>query len=279
MGTLGDYHVHSYISPDSDEKMANAARAAVRQGLGEIAFTDHYDEDYPYEGFPPPDFDMYFKNLAEVRKEFPELKIRAGVELGMQRESNEKIRQQLAPWQFDFVLFSKHVVKNRDPWYEEFYADRTLREGERLYLQEMLEDIRAWDDFDVAAHIGYADKYLQKYANVPAPGRPMEYEDFPEETDALFRALISRGKGIELNTSTFAQWGEGMPRNSFLRRYAQLGGEIITLGSDAHSAGRVGEGFRYALDILRDAGLRWVCTFENREPVFHALDKISAAAL
>ena len=138
----------------------------------------------------------------------------------------------------------------------------------------MLADIRAWEDFDVVGHIGYADKYLSQYASTPSPGLPMEYEDFPDEMDALFEELISRGKGIELNTSTFSAWGEGMPRNSLLKRYAQLGGEIVTLGSDAHSAPRVGEGFRQALELLKGAGLKWICTFEERKPVFHALEKV-----
>lgn len=276
MKKLGDYHVHSGISPDSEESMENAAAAALACGLGEIVFTDHYDEDYPYDGFPPPDWPAYFQCLSAVREKFPELKIRAGVELGMHRASNGKIRRTLAPWQFDFILFSKHVAGGRDPWFEDFYADRPQRDAERVYLEEMLEDIRAWDDFDVVGHIGYADKYLTRYSSLPSPGTPFEYADFPEEIDAIFRELISRGKGIELNTSTFPEWGQGMPRISLLKRYAELGGEILTFGSDAHSAGRVGEGFGLAAQMAREAGLRWVCIYEERKPQFHSLQRIES---
>lgn len=271
MNRLGDFHVHSDISPDSDESMENAARMALARGLAEIAFTDHYDEDYPYEGFDPPDFARYFANLEQVRSAFPALAIRSATELGMMREANGKIRRRLSPWQFDFVLFSKHVVRGKDPWYEDYYAGRTLREGERDYLEEMIADIRAWDDFDVVGHIGYVDKYLGRYVNPPAETRPFEYRDFPDELDTLLRELIGRGKGIEVNTSSFTDQGQFMPGRSVLRRYRELGGEILTLGSDAHAAGRIGEHFSEALQLLADCGFRWVCTFRERKPRFAPL--------
>lgn len=273
MQELGDFHVHSDISPDSDETMENAARAAAACGMTEIAFTDHYDEDYPYAGFAPPDFSRYFHNLERVRQAFPGLAVRAAVELGMMREANEKIGRTLAPWSFDFVLYSKHVVKGKDPWYEHYYEGRSLREGERAYLEEMIEDIRSYNDFDVVGHIGYVDKYLDRYQNPPAERRPFEYEDFPDEIDALLTEIIDRGKGIEINTSSFTSQGEFMPRRSLLRRYHELGGEILTLGSDAHQAGRVGEHFALARQTLADLGFRWVCTFAGRRPQFHSIAK------
>lgn len=271
MRELGDFHVHSDISPDSTESMENAARTALARGLTEIAFTDHYDEDYPYEGFDRPDFQRYFENLSWVRAAFPELVIRSGTELGMMREANDAIRDWMAPWDFDFVLFSKHVVRRKDPWYEDYYAGRTLREGEQDYLEEMIADIRAYDDFDVVGHIGYVDKYLDRYTNPPEGSVRFEYQDFPDQIDTLLKELIGRGKGIEVNTSSYADQGEFMPRRSVLKRYRELGGEIITLGSDAHEAARVGSHFPEALGLLAELGFRWVCTFAGRTPHFEPI--------
>lgn len=267
---IADYHVHSDISPDSQESMTAIAEAALAQGLTEIAVTDHYDEDYPDSAFSRPDLPRYFAELERVRAACPQLTVRSGTELGMVREAADKIRDFLAGWSFDFVLFSKHVVRGKDPWNEDYYDGRTLREGEREYLLEMLQDIQAWQDYDVVGHIGYADKYLQRYKSPPA-GRPFEYGDFPDELDALLGEIIGAGKGIELNTSTFPSWGEGMPRRSVLKRYRELGGEIITLGSDAHQAVRVGADFPAAQELLADCGFRWICTFQERQPQFHRL--------
>ena len=273
MKNLGDYPVHSNISPDSNESMENAVRAAQACGLTEICFTDHYDAGSPYGAFGDPDLEQYFQTLERVRAAFPALTIRSGIELGMMREENEAIRKKLEPWQFDFILFSEHFVRGIDPWYEEYFNGRTLREGERDYLQEMLLDLRSWDDFDVVGHIGYVDKNLLGYAHPLTEPDPFNYEDFPDEIDALLREIISRGKGIEINTSTFTSWREGMPRRSVLRRYAELGGEIVTLGSDAHRADDVGRFFPEALEMLADCGLRWVCTYSERKPQFHAIER------
>lgn len=270
---LADYHVHSDISPDSSETMENAARAARSRGLTEIAFTDHYDAAYPgEESFGTPDLGHYFENLARVREAFPDLVIRSGIELGMVREANDEIRRTLEPWSFDFVMYSKHVVRGKDPWYEDYFAGRTLREGERDYLEDMLADLRSWDDFDIVGHIGYVDKNLLGYSRPLPDAKPFEYADFPDELDALLREIVSRGKGIEVNTSAYADWRDGMPRRSVLRRYAELGGEIVTLGSDAHQAEKVGRFFPEALSLLQDCGLRWVCTFNERKPQFHAIE-------
>ena len=271
MKRLADYHVHSEFSADSSEPMENAADAALRCGLTEIAFTDHYDEAYPCEPFPKPDYSRYFAALESVQGAFPELTVRSGVELGMMRSELDAIRETLSPWDFDFVLFSKHVINGRDPWYPDYFADRTLREAEREYLSEMIQDIRAFDDFDVVGHIGYVDKYLDRMSDLPAYSRPFEYQDFPDELDELMREIISRGKGIEVNTSCFGSWNDGMPRMSVFRRYIELGGEIVTLGSDAHEAGDVGRYFKEALPFLEAAGCRWICTFAERQPQFHRL--------
>lgn len=64
---LADYHVHSTCSPDGRQTMAQAAEAAVRQGLRELCITDHVDTIHWGTLAPRDDFDW-----AESRRQFHE---------------------------------------------------------------------------------------------------------------------------------------------------------------------------------------------------------------
>lgn len=272
MDYYADYHVHTDISFDSDASMEQQAEAARERGVHELAFTDHYDPDYPYEGFEDPDLPLYFANLENVRAAFPDITFRAAMEVGPRPGTHDTARAKIASYPFDFILLSKHVVNGKDPWYPDFYEGLTQREGEELYLQEILDDVRTFGDFDVVGHIGYADRYLDRSATLTEILPRFTWEDFPDLIDAILRTVIENGKGIEINTSDCRVHGYPAPHPSIIRRYAQFGGEILTIGSDAHGPDRVAERFREAHELAAACGLRYVCTFEHRRPVFRRLD-------
>jgi histidinol-phosphatase (PHP family) len=100
----------------------------------------------------------------------------------------------------------------------------------------------------------------------------MRYTDAPDALDALFTHLAQNGKGLEINTSTYAERGYCMPDLDMLTRYRELGGEIVTIGSDAHRAQRIGAHYDAARDLIRAAGLGYVCTYTDHKPTFHPVD-------
>jgi histidinol-phosphatase (PHP family) len=184
--------------------------------------------------------------------------------------SLDKIAADVRAHDFDFVIASQHLAGGRDPWYGDYFDGITLREGQRIYLEEMLHCIERFDDFNVVGHIGYIDKYLDKYEFDDEP-KPFTYADFPDIIDGILKSVIDRGKGIEVNTSNYYIYDWPTPHPSIIRRYAELGGKIVTTGSDSHFVEVVGNKIREARELIKECGLKYVCTFTKMQPEFHKL--------
>ena len=150
-----------------------------------------------------------------------------------------------------------------DPYYPEFWNGRDQKAAIRRYLDVTLENIRAFDDFDVYGHLDYIVRYI------PQGERRFSYPEYRELTDAILQLLIGKGKGIEINTGGYkAGLPDPNPCADMLRRYRELGGEIITMGSDAHTPDYVGCRFSDAKEVLRDCGFRYYTVFRERKPEF-----------
>ena len=133
------------------------------------------------------------------------------------------------------------------------------------YLEETLECVKAHDDFDVLGHLTYVCKSPEN------PNRiPIYYKDYQEIGDEIMKVLVSKGKGMEINTSGVDRCGDFLPTEGFFRRFKELGGEIVTIGSDAHTPDRVGQYADRACAMMKDI-FGYVCTFEDRKPIFHKL--------
>lgn len=269
-----DYHIHSARSFDGKERMEAYARAALAKGLGEICFTEHLEIDYPYEGLVGEtvvyDYAAYRAEIEQVRADVPELDVKMGMEAGLIGGSLHKFSDAARGGEYDFVIASQHVVEGRDPFYGSYFDGWTLRYGQRAYLEELHRNIVAFDGFDVVGHLGYVDKYLTLYPEI-GEALPFDFEDFPELIDAILRSVITRGKGIEVNTSSFGALGWPLPRPGVIRRFVELGGEVLTMGSDAHAAADVGQSFNEVRELLLECGVKYVCTFTKRKAEFHSL--------
>ena len=259
-----DYHMHTVVSFDGKCRGIEMARAAVAAGLKEICFTDHIDYD-PLGKMGVMAFDTDRYNEEYDNLEVPGLKIRRGMEFGMMVDNREQFKRDLQRRPFDFVLGSIHFVDDLDVYYQEFWQDKTVFQAERRYLETTLECVKLHDDFDVLAHL----TYIAKARSHPAP-RPVPFEEHRELIDEILRTLAAKGKGMEMNTSGVNRCGEFLPAAEYFRRFKELGGQIVTVGSDAHSDDRVGEYSHRACEILKDI-FGYVCTFENRKPIFHKL--------
>ena len=259
-----DFHIHSKVSFDGHDTGEAMALAAKNAGLKEICFTDHVDYD-PLGKMGVLAFDTDAYNAEYDHLEVPGLAIRRGMEFGMAFDNREQFKKDLNRRHFDFVLGSIHFVDGLDVYFKEYWCGKTVFEAERRYLETTLDCVRVHDAFDVLAHL----TYVGKPPCHPAP-RPVPYEAHREIIDEILRILVAKGKGLEMNTSGVDRCGGYLPTADYFRRFRELGGEIVTIGSDAHTFDRVGQYSFDACAVLKDI-FGYVCTFEDRKPVFHKL--------
>lgn len=256
-----DFHTHSSFSTDSTEPLIEMARSAAEKGLRTICLTEHLDYDYPGGEFQL-DTGAYRAELMRVRAELSgKVEVLFGVELGLMDYLAPRLNEFAAAWDFDFIIGSSHLVGGKDPYYPEYFETLGSRNGILRYFESILANVRAFDDFDVYGHLDYVVRY--------SPEKSYEPLDYREIIDEILRALISRGKGIEVNTAGIAS-GMGYPHpNAFiLRRYKELGGEIVTAGSDAHAGTRVAADFDKAQAALEAAGFDGYAVFRHRKAEF-----------
>ena len=259
-----DFHMHSRVSFDGHDTGEALARAALRAGLKEICFTDHLDYD-PLAQMGKLDFDTEAYNAEYDHLALPGLKIRLGLEFGMDVHNVAQFKKDLQRRHFDFVLGSIHFVDDLDVYYPQYWQGKTVFQAERRYLEATLESVKLHEDFDVLAHLTYIGKTTAHHAP-----RCVPFEEHRELIDEILKVLASKGKGLEMNTSGVDRCGDFLPTADYFRRFKELGGQIVTIGSDAHRVDRVGQYSYDACAVLKDI-FGYVCTFENRSPVFHKL--------
>lgn len=261
-----NYHIHSQHSIDGEMSIENACEKAIEIGLKEIAFTDHLDIDWP-----DPDFDFgkldiekYLMDLEKNKERYKDcLRIKAGIEVGLQPHVLKEVEEIIVTYPFDFVIASIHIIQRMDPYQGDYYSNKTKEECYRLYYEETLELVKEFSNFDVLGHIGYIRRYS-----------PFHYEEDDDLIclsliDEILRVLITKGKGIEINTSGYKHTSKTpMPTPRILGRYKELGGAIITLGSDAHTIDDMGFGLYSGIGAIRELGFEHITTYTGRNPEF-----------
>lgn len=265
---LWDTHMHTHFSGDCKATPESMIEAARNIGLGGLCFTDHLDLDYPKE---PElflmDLDKYASCMQSLSAKYADIfPVRTGIELGLQPHLASQLKNITTSYAFDFVIGSSHVAHGMDPYYPEFYTGKTEDEAYDEYFSSILENIAVFQDFDVYGHIDYVVRYG------PNKNQFYSYEKFSDIIDEILKKLITLGKGIEINTGGFkAGLGHPNPTEDILRRYRELGGEIITIGADAHAPEYVGFAFDKVPNILKACGFQYFTVFKNRKPQFFPL--------
>jgi histidinol-phosphatase (PHP family) len=267
-----DLHVHTYFSTDSNACMQESVEVAIKRGLDAIAFTEHWDEDYPEEfredlreaNGPEgmklhPDFDerplftfdieKYFKELERVRSLYGDrIRILSGIELGMRPHRGDILKLykgMVDKYRFDVVLGSVHLVNDEEPYYPEAWfklgADRLIKE----YYENMLECVKEYDLFTSLAHIDYVVRYVPDELIDTTPEEYFKgvYGRNSQTIDEILKIIIKRGQALEVNTNgAFTRIKHVHPSDAIMNRYKELGGTAITYGSDAHYSEKVGDG-------------------------------------
>lgn len=257
-----DFHMHSTVSFDGHDAAEDMARAALERGLREICFTDHIDymENDDTMVF---DFDRYSQSYDQL--EIPGLKIRRGMEFGITPDNAHLLERDVKRRQFDFVIGSVHCVAGEDVYLAPYWEGKTTEEAYAIQLEETYRAVCAHRDFDVLGHLTFVSKCRGNPNKVP-----VDYRTHRQLVDAILEELVKKDKGLEINTSGVDRCGAYLPGEEFLRRFRELGGQLVTVGSDAHNAERVGQYSWEACALLKDI-FGYVCTFENRQPIFHKL--------
>lgn len=266
---FADYHTHSNFSGDCTTAMEDMIKRAVELGLNEIAFTDHVDYDYPDEKIPfIIDYDKYLEDFTLLKEKYrKDIQLKLGVEVGYQFHIQHEIEDLLSAYPFDFVICSSHAADRMEFSQGSFFKGKEQDSAYRRYFENVLEAVGAFQDYDVYGHLDFIIRY-GNYAD-----RHLSYRDYSDVIDKILKGIIDGGHGIEVNSSGY-RYGLAQlhPQVEILKRYRQLGGEIITVGSDAHKPKDICSHFEFACQALKEAGFKAICTFQQRKPKFIDID-------
>ena len=265
---LADCHMHSLFSTDSEAPMEEMVEAAAAKGLETICFTEHLDYDYPKqpgeEG--PPDFlvdlPAYQKALFELKERYRgRVEVLFGLEMGVVPYLGSRCSDVARSFPFDFVLASSHLVDGRDPYYPSYFEGISEEEGYEAYFRTIPANLAAFPDFHSYAHLDYIVRYG------PRRNEDYSFEKYREVLTPALRALIDAGKALEVNTGGYKYGlGQPNPQADVLRAYRAMGGELITVGSDAHKPEHVAYDFPRLAELLREIGFRYYAVFRGGKP-------------
>lgn len=273
-----DMHMHTCFSTDSEACPRDMADEAVRKGLKTICFTDHFDKDdleWGEEGIF--DVDAYFVKMQKLQEEYAgKLNIRIGIELGLRTYLKDYYEELTKKYPFDFVIGSVHNVPYKkdaegnilytDPAAEKLFTDRTDKKAYRLMMETTLENVRTSDCFQTLGHLDYVVRYGKSRE------KEYSYTDYADIIDEILKLLIEKEKGLEVNSAGL-KYGLPFahPHPDVLKRYRELGGEIITIGADAHKPEHIAYDFAKAEEILKSCGFKYYTEFFEQKPVFKQL--------
>jgi len=262
MNYLIDYHVHSIYSCDGHNTIMELCQSAVSKGVREIAITDHFEPTISEEYCSFYNQKGYWAYITKAKQLFKGmLNIKLGVELGQPHLFPETSSAILADFPYDYVLASAHKLPEGMDVSELDYSKIGEEELCSMYLRQ-LKQLVHWNNFDCIGHLDLIKRYSAAVykRNITLA---CQYELLKE----VLELVISSGKGIEINTSGLRQTPkETMPGLDVVKLYKDLGGEILTIGSDAHFAEDVGKGVKEAVYLARKAGFRFITVFKSRKP-------------
>ena len=259
-----DVHMHCGFSNDSETRPEDMVENAIAKGLSVICFTDHYDKDNLDWGDEAIfDVESYFQKMIELQEEYRDrIEIRIGAEIGMQPYLAVYYQNFMAQHPFDFVIGSVHSVLEHDVALD-FFQKHSDPEGYKIYFEEMLQDVQKIKSYDVLGHLDY----IVRYSNQGSKG--FDLNDYMDIIEEILKQVIAHGKGIEMNMSGL-KYGLGAPhpQPEIIKRYRELGGEIITVGADGHIPEHIAYDYHLADDILKSCGFKYYTEFKGRKPLF-----------
>ena len=259
---LVDSHMHSSFSPDGETPVMMMCEAAAKQGLYAAVITDHCEcNTYQKDGYDHLIRDSYCETRRAASAFRGRIQIYTGVEIGQPVQDQAAAQDILDACEFDFTLASVHNIKGMEDFYFLDYNTIDIKDLLFRYFDEILETI-AWGRFDSLAHLTYPWRYI-----VGDHGIQIDNSVFADKIDLVLKELIKSGKSLEINTSGLRnKIGTIIPDYSILRRYQELGGHMVTVGSDAHRWADVCGGVEQGMELAARAGFRHIALYVKHEP-------------
>lgn len=263
---LFDSHTHSENSLDGAHSVVFMVEKAVEKGVQGIAITDHCECEELEQRSCAARLRMTAMDVARAREAFGRrIIITSGIELGQPQHDYAGAQRMLEMQGYDFVLLALHRLRGRDDFYDMDFSGMSESDLHAMMLQyfaELLEIVR-WGNFDSLAHLSFPLRYPLLRNNIR-----IDLTRYAEPVDEVLRALAESGKALELNTSGLRQgMRDTLPPAWVVHRFRELGGEMVTIGSDAHTAGEIGAGIRDGMHLLLENGFEQFAFFRDRKPV------------
>jgi len=262
---LYDYHIHTKYSFDGDASATPRAicEAAIAKGLTSIAITDHFEANSQAEGlYAPYDAKAAYSDIMQAKEDFKDkIHVSYGIEIGQASQYPDIANDFLRKYPVEFVLASLHNLKGKPDFY--FMDFKSMPEDEIIslcaeYFTEMKDMICALDRVDSLAHITYPCRYISQ------AGKTVDMSAFYDKISDIFRIMVANNIALEVNTSTYTKGlGFCMPDREIVYLYKECGGELVTVGSDAHSPSLIGSSSEYAEHILRECGIKNILVYSN----------------
>ena len=273
-----DYHTHTVFSSDSMYPMEDCIKDAISLGIEEICFTDHVDygikDDWDdlrnnkaTKKYFNVDYDKYFSDLETFREKYKnQITIKNGLEFGIQKYNIEKYNKLFEKYPLDFIILSVHQIDDKEFWNHSYQDGKTEKEYYEDYFNEIYYLVQNYSNYCVLGHLDMMKRYDEKDGYNP-------FVENKEIITKILKRVIADGKGIELNTSSIKyKLDDLMPSRDILKLYLELGGEVLTIGSDSHCKRDLKNSHIEELkQELRDIGFTKFCTFEKMKPTFHEL--------
>ncbi len=275
---LIDCHTHTQFSMDSEADIVAMIERARELGLAAYAVTDHCECNcwYPKEHYEDTelfdyfnckdDFEASLSAVTALKEQYPDFNLICGTELGQPVAALDIAEKCISDPRLDFVIGSIHQITNEQDFYYINYYRMSTDEINKLlegYFNEIYE-LCKWGKFDVLGHLTYCLRYMKIRNNI-TPNMKL----FDEIITECLRTLADKGKGIEINTSGIRQgFGTTFPSLKYIKLFRELGGKIISVGSDAHKVRDLGANISDGIELAKAAGFNEICYFKKRQPVF-----------
>lgn len=265
-----DYHLHSSFSSDSQASMESMIHEAIRRGMKTICFTEHHDIGYPENPdhldflLDLPSYKECFLQMKETYKQ--QIELCFGIELGLMPQTLNECREFAHRENFDFIIGSTHIIDAMDPYEPCYFETYPLKQGLQKYFEHILTNVSSFYDYCVYGHLDYAARYIKD------KNFQFSYKDYGDLLDEILQTIIENGKGIEVNTAGLKYgMSDPNPHHEILQRYLELGGEILTIGSDGHCPQHMAYDFQKIPEYLKHLGFQYYTIFREQKTYFEKL--------
>lgn len=258
-----DYHMHTYHSADSQAPMEDMIKESIKLNLKEICITDHVDYDIIGNPNVKVDYNKYTEEINKYKNLYKDkITIKKGIEMGFQKHLLDKCSKDIIENDFDFVIASIHTINKHELYTGDFHKGKTQMESYEGYYKELFQMVKKYNNYSILGHVDLIKRY-GNYDNI------LPDSLFTDYIEAILKTTIQNGKGIEVNTSCFRyNMPDLTPSTNILKMYKELGGEILTIGSDSHNPTQIAYKFPEVYEQVKNIGFKYICTFTKMKPEF-----------